>query len=97
MLLWSQCQCGCRPQFLNGHCDLILCDVFTLISLSIKVPLTLHAKFQANILRNSGLNVDFIGFAIFSIGGDLEFLNRLNFTILKPWSLLMLHVKFGIH
>ena len=35
--------------------------------------------------------------AIFSKGGHLEFSTRLNSTILKPWSLIMLHMKFKIH
>ena len=36
-------------------------------------------------------------FAIFSNGGHLEFSTKLSFTILKPCSLIMLHVKFKIH
>ena len=42
-------------------------------------------------------NDEFISLAIFSNGGDLEFSTRLNFTILKPWSLIMQHMKFKIH
>ena len=38
--------------------------------------------------------VDFIGFPIFSIGGQLGFWN---IFILKPCSLIMLHVKFENH
>ena len=64
----------------------------TLISINIKVPLILNTKFQPNISSHSGENDDFISFAIFSNGGHLEFLTRLTFTILKPWSLLMLHM-----
>ena len=70
---------------------------FILISFNIKVILILHTKFQPNTLSCSGENADFIGFAIFSIGSHLEFSTRLNFAILKPWSLIMLHVKFEIH
>ena len=39
----------------------------------------------------------FISFAIYSIGGHLEFSTRLNFTNVKSWSLIMLHMKFEIH
>ena len=38
-----------------------------------------------------------ISFAIFSNGGLTEFSIRLNVTVLKPWSLIMLHMKFKIH
>ena len=38
-----------------------------------------------------------MSFAIFSNGGHLEFSTRLNFNILKPWSLIMLHMKFNIN
>ena len=57
----------------------------------------LHTKFQLNILIHSGENDDFISFTIFSNSGHLEFLTRLNFIIRKPWSLIMLHIKFKIH
>ena len=30
-------------------------------------------------------------------GGHLEFSTTLNFIILKPWSLIMLHMNFKIH
>ena len=68
-----------------------------LISINIKVPLICHTKFQLNIPSRSGENDDFISFAIFSNGGHLKFSIRLNFNILKPWSLIMLHIKFKIH
>ena len=42
-------------------------------------------------------NADFIGSAIFTIHGHLEFSTTLNFAILKHWSLIVLHVKFEIH
>ena len=65
--------------------------------INIKVLLILHTKFQPNIPSPSGENGDFNGFAIFSNGDHLEFSTRLNFIILKPWSLIMLHMKFEIH
>ena len=34
---------------------------------------------------------------IFSNGGHLEFSTRLNFTILKSWNLIIVHMKFEIH
>ena len=71
-------------------------DIFILISIIIKVPHILHTKFQPNISSRSGENDDFISFAIFSNGGHLEFSTLVN-TILKPWSLIMLHMKFKIH
>ena len=50
----------------------------------------LHTKYQPNI---PGENVDFISFAIFSIGSHLGFSTKRNFIILKPYGLVMLHVK----
>ena len=61
------------------------------------VLLILHNKFQPNIFSRSGEYDDLISFAIFSNGGTLEFSSRLNLTILKPWSLIMLRMKFKIH
>ena len=87
-----------RRKFSNGHCDLIpLQIVFILISINLKVLLILYTKFQPNILSHSGENDDFISLAIFSTGGNLEFSTRLNFSILKLWSMIMLHMKFKIH
>ena len=63
----------------------------------IKVPLIIHTKFQPNILSHSGEKVDFKGFAIFSIEGNLGFSTRLTFAGVKPCSLVILHVKFQIH
>ena len=65
--------------------------------MNIKVLLIFHTKFQPNIPRRSGENGDFNGFAIFSNSSHLEFSTRLNFIILKPWSLIMLHMKYKIH
>ena len=56
----------------------------------------LHTKFQPNILSRSGENDDFISFAILSNGGHLEFSTRLNFAILKPWILIMLHMNLRL-
>ena len=87
-----------RPKFSNGYCDLIPLHIFfILILINTKVLLILHTKFQLNISSLSGENDDFINFAIFSNGGHLEFSTRLNFTILKPWSLIMLHMISKIH
>ena len=58
---------------------------------------SLYTKFQPNILGRSGENDDFINFANFSNGGHLEFSTRLNFSVLKPWSLILLLMKFKIH
>ena len=57
----------------------------------------LYTIFQPNIPCCSAENGDFNSFAIFSNSGHLEFLTRLNFTILKPRRLTMLHMKFKIH
>ena len=85
-------------EFSNGHCDLIPLQIFfILILINIKVLLILHTKSQLNILSRSGEKGDFNSFAIFSNGGHLEFSTRLNFIILKLWSLIMLHMKFKIH
>ena len=68
--------------------------VFIFIFLNAKVSLMVHAKFQPIIPSHFGEKVDFIGFAI---GCHLGFSTRLNFTSLKPCSLIMQHVKFEIH
>ena len=70
---------------------------FILIQINIQVLHILHTKFQPNIPNRSDENVDFISFAIFSIGSHLEFSTRLNFTSIKSWHLIMLHMKFEIH
>ena len=61
------------------------------------VLLILHTKFQLNIPSRSGENDDFISFGISSNGGHLEFSTEVNLSILKPWILIMLHMKFKIH
>ena len=87
-----------RHKFSNDHNDLILLQIyFTLISLTTKVPVILHIKFQPYILSHSGEKVDFNDFTIFSIGGHLGFSTMLTFSGLKSCSLIMLHVKFEIH
>ena len=80
-----------------GHCDLILLiDFFILIILKIKVQLPGNALYiiQPNISSGSGEKVNFSGLALFSNSGTFCFSTRLNFIILKPCSLVMLHVKF---
>ena len=60
----------------------------------------LHVKFDipcqnsAKISNGSGEKVDIVIFAIFSNGGHLGYSTRLNFIILRPWSQVMLHIKF---
>ena len=56
-----------------------------------------YTNFQLTIPNCSRENDNFISFTIFSNGGHLEFSTQLNFTTLKPWSLIMLHMKFKIH
>ena len=81
-----------------GHCGLILQPFFfNLIILKSKGPLMLQTKYQPNVQCHSGEKVDFIGFAIFSIGSHLRFSTKWNSIILKPLSLVMLHVKFENH
>ena len=76
-----------------GHCDLIPQPMFfNSIILKSKVPLMLHTKYQPNIPCHSGEKVDFI-----SIGSHLGFAPKRNFIILKPQSLVMLHVKLDNH
>ena len=58
------------------------------------LPLIIHTRFQPNIPSRSGDNDEFISFAIFSNDGHLEISTRLNFTILKPWILIILHMNF---
>ena len=57
----------------------------------------LHTNFLQKFSTCSGEKADFIGFAIYSIGSHLGFLTRLNFPILKPFCLIMLRMKFGMH
>ena len=49
---------------------------------------------SAKISSGSGEEADFNIFAIFSNSGYLGYLICPNFIILRPWSLIMLHVKF---
>ena len=46
------------------------------------------------ISSDSGEEVDFVIFAIFTNGGHLGYSTWPNFTILRPWCQVMLHVKF---
>ena len=82
----------------NVNYDLIPLQIFfILIFLNNKFPLVIHAKFQPNIPSRSGEKVYFIGVAIFSTGSHLGFSTRVNFLILKPFSLIMPHLKFDNH
>ena len=84
--------------FSNGHGDLIPLQIFfSLITINFKILLILHAKFKLNMPCCSGENGAFNSFAIFSNGGHLEFSTQLKFIFLKPWSPIMLHMKFRIH
>ena len=77
-------------KFSNGHCDFIPLQIFFILtSINTKVLFILHTKFQPKIFSRCGENGDFNSFAIFSNGSHLEFSIRLNFTILKPWSLII--------
>ena len=67
-----------------GHYDLTSQAMFfNLKILKGKVPLMLHTIYQPNIPCHSGEKVNFIGFAIFSIGSHLGFSIKRNFIILK--------------
>ena len=57
----------------------------------------LYTKFQPNISNCAGGQVDFSGLAIFSNSGHFLIPISLNCIILKPYSLVMLHVKFDNH
>ena len=67
--------------------------------INIKILFILHTKFQPKIFQPlcRKWRVFYVFFFIFSNSGHLEFSTRLNFTVLKPWSLMMLHMKFKIH
>ena len=58
------------------------------------LPLIFHANLQLNISNVSGQEADIVIFAIFSNGGHLGYSTRPNFTIRRPSSQVMLHVKF---
>ena len=57
----------------------------------------LYTKFQPNISSGSEGKVYSSGLAIFSNSGHFGLPTSLNFIILKPCSLVMLHVKFENH
>ena len=81
-----------------GQCDLILLQIFFILTiLKTKVQIICNTKFQPNTPSRSGEKVDFLGFAIFSIDGHLRFSTRLNFLLLKPYSLIMPYVKVENH
>ena len=60
-------------------------------------PTNTPNKTSARYTKPFWRNVDFIGFASFSYSCHLGLSTRLNFTILKAWCLIMLHVNFEIH
>ena len=72
-------------------------DSFILMYLKIMVQLMSYTIFQLNISSGSGDKVDFSGLPIFSNRGHFWFPTSLNFTILKPCSLVMLHMKSENH
>ena len=57
----------------------------------------LYTNFQSNLPSGTGDKVDFGGLAYLSNIGHFLFPTSLNFIILKPCSLIMLHVKFENH
>ena len=67
---------------------------FILTILNTYVLLIFHAKIQPKISSGSGEKVDYVVLAIFSNGGHLGYSTGPNFTILRPWSQILLHVKF---
>ena len=64
---------------------------FIIIILNTYVPLMFQAIIQPNMTSGSG-EVDFVIFAFLVIAAILDI--RPNFTIRRPWSQVMLHVKF---
>ena len=78
-----------------GHCDLTSTDFFHFNNSENQGPINAPYKISAKytVPYGPGDNVCFIGLAIFSNSGHFFFLTRLNFIILKPCSLVMLHVK----
>ena len=78
-----------------GHCDKTMIQIFFIfIILNTHVLLIFHAKIQPKISSGYGEEVDFVVFAFFSNSGYLGYSTWPNFTILRPWSQVMLHVKF---
>ena len=70
---------------------------FNFIILNTFVVLISSAKIQLIIFSGSGGEVGFViffFFANFSNGGHLRYSTWPNFTILRLWSQVMLHVKF---
>ena len=57
----------------------------------------LFTKFLSTMSSGSGEKVDFSGLAIFSNSSHFLFPTSLNFIILKPCCLVMLHVIFENH
>ena len=62
--------------------------------LNTHVSYIFHAKIKPKISCDSGEEIDFVIFAIFSNGGHLGYTTWPNFTSLRPWRPIMLQVKF---
>ena len=58
------------------------------------VSLIFHPTILPKISSGSEEEVDFVVFAIFNNSGHLGYSTLSNFTILRPWRQVMLHVKF---
>ena len=58
-----------------------------------KGPTNAPCKNLANKLSRFGENVSFYDFAIFSMSGHLEISTNLNYTILKPCSLIICKLR----
>ena len=71
---------------------IIIIIIFTI--LKTYVSLIFHAEIQPKISSGSGEEVDVVIFAIFNYSGNLGYSTCPNFTVLRPGSQVMLHVKF---
>ena len=70
-------------------------NIFFFKILNTYVSLIFHAKVQPKIFSGSREEVDSVIFAIFCNRSRLGYSTLFDFTILKLWSLIMLHVKFN--
>ena len=75
--------------------------MFLLLLLFLLYFYNLHTDFP--LIRNANVSpivpivsgeVDFVTFAVYSKGGHLGYSTSPNFTILRTWSQVILHVKF---
>ena len=67
--------------------------IFTILNTCTYVSLIFHTKIQQKMSSGSGEEVYFVVFAIFSNSSHLGYSTGPNFTIQRPWSQVMLHVK----